>query len=55
MYVRVEIRVGNAWVPAHLGVISKERAQVMKRAYKTDRPNRELRLVPEESCKAAKL
>lgn len=46
-YVRLQIKVGKAWVPAHLGVMSRDRAEALRDRYKVERPQAQTRIIPE--------
>ncbi len=45
-FVQVQIRVGKAWIPAHPGLVSKQRGNSMKSAYAEQ--GKQARLIPEK-------
>lgn len=48
-FFKVEVRVGKSWVPAHRGVMSEVRAKKLKAAYNDNRPDADVRIIPEGS------
>ena len=48
-FFKVQVRVGQHWVPAHLGVMSEEKAHKLCQAYRSDRPSALVRIVKEKA------
>lgn len=42
---KVQVRVGKAWVPAHLGVLSRPAAEALRDQYREQRPKNQVRIV----------
>jgi len=46
---KVQVRVGNAWVPAHQGTRSKGDAERLRKLYAEQRPQAQVRVVQAQS------
>lgn len=44
--VKVQVRVGEHWVPAHLGELTPVEAERLRAAYGADRPATDVQIVP---------
>lgn len=45
---KVQVRVGSAWVPAHLGVLTRPAAEALRDRYREQRPKSQVRVIPVE-------
>jgi hypothetical protein len=43
---KLMVRVGGHWVPAHLGGMSREKAKRLQAAYRQNRPDAFVKIVP---------
>jgi hypothetical protein len=44
-HVRVQVRVGEHWVPAHIGTLTEREGRRLLRTYQVGRPSHFVRLV----------
>jgi hypothetical protein len=42
---KVQVRVGKAWVPAHLGVLTRPAAEALRDRYREQRPKNQVRII----------
>lgn len=49
---KVQVRVGKAWVPAHLGVLTRPAAEALLTKYREQRPKNAVRIVNAQESEA---
>jgi hypothetical protein len=44
-HAKVQVKVGKAWVPAHLGVLTRPAAEALRDRYREQRPKNAVRII----------